>query len=510
MLNKKRIISKNENESSQLKDNKLSKFLKNSDKIGNFKIEYTNHNENNEIKVENQIDDESSNSDLTQKIKGKQFLKNIENSNKKRIILKEKEDEEILVTKSKSQSKSKGESQGKLIEKEKTLDEIKNFENNSDFISFPLSTRFLTKDQSSYLLSSSNEKIIPWMNEKIRTERGHLKLHYEIKSFYNFIKPTKEEMKLRKNSVKEIKIIIKSHFPEWTVKSFGSFNTNLDLPDSDIDIIILQDEKNGVLTNEKMLEKIKRVLIEENSVNYVQIIKSRVPIIKANLKSTNVNIDISVNRKNGYQTQKDINLILNHTPCIREIIYVLKYYLRQKKANEAFTGGISSFLLFNLVYAFISYYIKSTTLELKYITLSHLLIGFFNFYGVEMNYYEIGISIRNGGFFFKRNDKNYEKLQGNQGNSNSQGYDKYGKDQVRMLCVENYQDLTQDIGRSCFKYPQIVVLFSNARDALYFPDEIVDSYLEKIINIDSFLIERYNSKVNKKHNNSQSRSNESD
>jgi len=89
---------------------------------------------------------------------------------------------------------------------------------------------------------------------------------------------------------------------------------------------------------------------------------------------------------------------------MRPIIYVLKYFLRQRKLNQAFTGGVSSFLLLNLVLGYIQHSNKSD--ENKNISLGHILVGFFQFYSFDFNYEKVGLSIRHGGFFFKKEDRN--------------------------------------------------------------------------------------------------------
>jgi len=91
---------------------------------------------------------------------------------------------------------------------------------------------------------------------------------------------------------------------------------------------------------------------------------------------------------------------------MRPLIYVLKYFLRQRKLNESYTGGISSFLLFNLLLAYVQYLSKENQLGEK-INLGTILVGFFQFYGFDFNFEDVGISVRYGGYFFKKSDSNW-------------------------------------------------------------------------------------------------------
>ena len=58
-------------------------------------------------------------------------------------------------------------------------------------------------------------------------------------------------------------------------------------------------------------------------------------------------------------------------------------------------------------------------------------MGFLKFYGIEFNYFKYGISIRNGGFLFKKKDVN------------------------KFLCIENFLEIDKDIGKSCFHFNEI-------------------------------------------------------
>lgn len=98
--------------------------------------------------------------------------------------------------------------------------------------------------------------------------------------------------------------------------------------------------------------------------------------------------------------------ILNDFPILRPLIYVLKYYLRQRSLNETYTGGISSFLLFNLLFSYIQYISKENK-HTQDLTLGHFLVGFLQHYAFDFNYDQVGISIRFGGYFFKKEDKKW-------------------------------------------------------------------------------------------------------
>jgi DNA polymerase sigma len=89
-----------------------------------------------------------------------------------------------------------------------------------------------------------------------------------------------------------LKDLIKQNFPELKVKKFGSFPNKIHLPDSDVDIVVLSDKDNVPLDQTKILKKITQKLIDNNLVDFIKIIEARVPIIRATLKETKINMDI--------------------------------------------------------------------------------------------------------------------------------------------------------------------------------------------------------------------------
>lgn len=134
-------------------------------------------------------------------------------------------------------------------------------------------------------------KSYPWIKRKTEKLRGIFKLHQEILDFYEFIKPTAEEDEFRAKTVKIVKNLILAEWPDWTVKEFGSFPNKIHLPDSDVDIIVLTGKESSADQN-KILKKITKILVQADCVDYIQLIGARVPIIKATLKETKINLDI--------------------------------------------------------------------------------------------------------------------------------------------------------------------------------------------------------------------------
>ena len=392
---------------------------------------------------------------------------------------------------------------------------------NQDIILFPNvvevhSTKNYNKSQTTsnnnstmhdnHQIVSTQNKMQPWQQHHNCISlkyQGMLKLHYEIFEFYEYMKLTPHETQLREDTISFLEKTITSSFPSFTLSKYGSFLTDLSLPDSDIDIVIIPPSSQIPTTPEsadKLLQKITTLLLSTNQFTYIEIIKARVPIIKATFKPTNINIDISL-YKQGFEQQKQILIeILNEYPHMRQLIYILKYFIRQKKLNDLHSGGISSYILFHMVYFYLLniYKNKHNSHSHDLLTLGHLLIGFFQFYAFDINYDKVGMSVRYGGFFYDREKKSYNTTNSNNSstnnnnNSNNKGNSVSSKGK-HILSFENCVDVDKYLGKYCYKYIKVVDCFKMARDALYYPSEYpIKSWLGMLIHEDDLIKNRNN------------------
>jgi non-canonical poly(A) RNA polymerase PAPD5/7 len=353
----------------------------------------------------------------------------------------------------------------------------------------------------------------PWLREKTLNQTGPLRLHFEIMDFYNYIKPKDDEK--RELTIDLFKQIIRRKWPAWQVKVFGSYPNSIHLADSDIDLVVIKNKtltdmnKDSNFINEiynkitdytlsesEMLRLIYREISLTDFASEMRFVDAKVPIIKIKCKQTGINMDISANRKNGYQALKTVGDVLGKYPFIRPTLILLKFFLRQRDLNETYTGGVSSFLIFNLVYYYIQHISKieddennkNIFTDEKTMNLGTFLIGFLKFYSHKFDYKNKGISLRKGGFWFYKSEKNYPYNDG--------------------LCVENFQDPDQDIGRSAYQYIRVVALFRETLHKLYKISSSQPSYLASFIVVTKQL--KQLSKVWENEGKSESSSSESD
>jgi len=309
------------------------------------------------------------------------------------------------------------------------------------------------------------ENQYPWLRrETMRIQDVFLFLHNEILDFVEFVSQTPAELEIRRQVVRTIKDLILRCYPDAKVMVFGSTATGLNLPNSDIDLLVY----NPQVREHTMISKITDALVRADACRSIDPIKhAKVPIIKLQDKKHGVNVDISFNRTNGVYCVKLVKELLQKYPEMRPLLIVLKCFLKSRQLNEPYHGGVGSFLLTMMLCAFLQRQYKLG--ETDYMDLGKHLVDFFEFYGAKFNYEDVGISIREEGFFFRKEDRGWQQ------------YDDKGRGR---LCLENPQDPEVDIGGSAYNIKRVQRAFQHAYDTLVFNNSNSVSILKLIITSD--------------------------
>ena len=200
-----------------------------------------------------------------------------------------------------------------------------------------------------------------WM--KIETQsitNSNERFGKELMDYYNYIIPHKFYLNERQNTIQNLTNIIKKYKPGWKVLLFGSFSQNLSTVFSDLDFCIMDnDETNSCRKRDiNKLYNLMQILKREKFYKKIILIKARVPILKLVCESNGINIDISMNHINGCQTGLLIRKILDKNFLLKPVTIILKVLLKMNDLNEASSGGMSSFLLFHLVFFYYNKYKK--------------------------------------------------------------------------------------------------------------------------------------------------------
>jgi DNA polymerase sigma len=91
-------------------------------------------------------------------------------------------------------------------------------------------------------------------------------LNEEINDYIKYIKPTEVEHKLRLLTLQRLKDVVTSIFPKAQMKVFGSFETKLYLPSSDLDVVVIDPS----LRPPNCLHKLKRALEDANVTSRIE------------------------------------------------------------------------------------------------------------------------------------------------------------------------------------------------------------------------------------------------
>jgi non-canonical poly(A) RNA polymerase PAPD5/7 len=344
---------------------------------------------------------------------------------------------------------------------------------------------YLPKDP---FLTETREKIAPrltpWFKPIIQGQKSLdqsiQRLHNEILEFEKWISPSQEEIYSRRMVIDRIdRLIIKRLWPggDAKLKVFGSFQTNLFLPSSDIDLVVVVShsspeagkrhpsltdsptdnshstiDKSGVRRIAKLIRKIPKLALPGS---IVMITKARVPIVKFVEYATNFNVDISINIESGLDGAKMVQTCLLNYPVLRPLTLVLKQFLALRLLNEVYRGGLGSYGLLCMLVSFLQMHpsVKSGQL-LPEENLGILLMDFLELYGCKFNYQRFGISIRGNGSYFDRTFRNWlPKPIG-------------GRIPLLTLSIEDPQNLENDICKSSYAFCKVKQAFQHAYSSL--------------------------------------------
>ncbi|KAH9323182.1 hypothetical protein KI387_017821, partial [Taxus chinensis] len=301
-----------------------------------------------------------------------------------------------------------------------------------------------------------------------------------ITDFCHFLSPTPEEQAARLAAIGRVSEVIMFIWPNCEVKVFGSFETGLYLPSSDIDVVILN---SNVQVPQKGLQALAKALSKKSVATKMQVIgKARVPIVKFIEKESNVAFDVSFDVQNGPEAAKFIKDAISKIPPLRPLCLILKIFLQQRELNEVYSGGIGSYALLVMLITHLQVHWsqesstgRSTLLERN---LGILLIDFFDLYGRKLNACNVGVSCRSGGQFFRKNLRGF-----------------LNSKRPNLLSVEDPQAPENDIGKNSYNILQVRAAFAMAYRKLtdFYVNDFVPSQhsiLGRIIRIDAKLLER--------------------
>ncbi|KAJ2748936.1 hypothetical protein IWQ56_007337, partial [Coemansia nantahalensis] len=205
----------------------------------------------------------------------------------------------------------------------------------------------------------------PWLKGARRLGRGKWPdvneiLNEEMTRFIAYISPTVEEHQMRAWVIERLQGVLSTmRLPrvQAVAKCFGSFETQLYLPTSDIDMtVMLYDAGTTTVAASygskeairRFLYTLARDLKQSGFCTSCEVIAhARVPIIKTREAISGIAVDISINADSGMRSAAVQRSFAEkvYPTSLRALVLTIKQFLYQRSMNEVYTGGMGSYAI---------------------------------------------------------------------------------------------------------------------------------------------------------------------
>ena len=168
------------------------------------------------------------------------------------------------------------------------------------------------------------------------------------KDILDFQEYTKEQILKNKNIldnlIKFVEQAVNDTIPDYEVKLYGSHATNLCLPWSDLDIVLIN-KKNPYANNYSSLQNLYLNLLEKPWKKSIKLIDGAlIPIIKinANEEFNNMQMDISIQdgKHFGLKCVELVKTFMTEFEVLEPLIFSLKNLLKNANLNDPYTVNI--------------------------------------------------------------------------------------------------------------------------------------------------------------------------
>lgn len=235
----------------------------------------------------------------------------------------------------------------------------------------------------------------PWISRGDHSQEPEVSdwLTKEIKDFVAYVSPSEAEIHARNDAVTRIRKVVTKMWYDAEVRVFGSYATDMYLPGSDIDMVILSDS--GKYDSRAYLYQLSSRLKSSGIATSVEVIaKARVPIIKFVEIQSGIHIDVSFERTNGIEAVDTIRGWAQEFKCLRYLVMVVKQFLARRRMNNVHTGGMGGYSVICTVANFLKMHPKlaSGVMDAER-NLGVLMIEYFELYGKHFNYDNVALKM---------------------------------------------------------------------------------------------------------------------
>lgn len=224
------------------------------------------------------------------------------------------------------------------------------------------------------------------------------RLHFEIRDFYDYVRPRDFEERLRHEVVSKLETLVRKKWRQARIFPFGSFMSGLYLPTADMDLAICSqdfiDGKYPLFDRKKCLFQMKSHL-EFNKVAFrgmvEAITRAKVPLLKYTDNYTGLKLDISFEKIDGYKAVDTFRKWKEQYPAMPPLVAILKQFLLMRGLNEPVNGGIGGFTVICMVVHLLQMMPQVQSGSMKDEHLGELFMQFLDYYGRRFNYEKVAI-----------------------------------------------------------------------------------------------------------------------
>ena len=290
-----------------------------------------------------------------------------------------------------------------------------------------------------------------------------LTLHEELLDFSHAFRPTLAERSARSDLLRRMVAVVQTIWPRARVEAFGSYQTGLYLPESDIDLVCTG---TGVPAAQKLrgaaLHRIAAAVRSADwPVSEMEVVdKAKVPIVKFVDGESGVSVDVCLEETSGLLSSELATRAARQFPAFGALTLFLKRFLNTRGLHDTFTGGVGSYLLQLLIIASLQHPppdpYPSRPAAPPRGNLASALLHFLEVFGLRLNYATVGVSVRDGGRFYPKRSK-----------AKQFGWDRRDHDRENeLISVENPLDPSHDVGRNSFNIISVRRVLQHAYFAL--------------------------------------------
>ena len=376
-----------------------------------------------------------------QEMKNRHKLEIIELKNKISFLEKEHDNDKLIISDLKKQI-------NKYEKNENDINRNYKNENNQSLINY-LNKKFVSyeynfdffqnKEKDSYILNCLSKDISEY--EKFVTTHISSSSH------------------IYKSLLSNVEMAVNESISEYEVHLYGSHATNLCLPWSDLDIVLIPKNINRNNINENnhaLLSKLYENLRNKKwvkDINYIS--NASIPIIKIYTIETynNIPIDISIQEENhfGLKCVELVKQYMNQFESLKPLVLSIKNILKRANLNDPYKGGISSYGLILMIVYFLkqqSFAGIDISLGENNNNLGQLFFGFLHFYSYK---FEFGKNI----IYIKNNSNDLDDLKYQNISLNSK------------LIIIDPLNVNNNVAKSCFQSFGIKLSFIISLNSLY-------------------------------------------